>query len=149
MIGVAAIFALQFMLFGTIRRRLPMQQAARFVSMGAIVLCNTVIGAVGLFHVMQLIKLAAGSALGFVVAALLAAVASGLKWYASGYPELELDDPNAPIIVSLPEPGPTAKTGFHYLLPIIVLIWCLMIERLSPGPLGVLGNSTLMIMASC
>ena len=131
-IGVAATFALQFMLFGAIRRRLPAQQAARFVSMGAIVLCNTVIGAVGLFHVMQLIKLASGSALGFVVAALLAVVAAGLMWYGSRYPELELDDPNSPII-SLPEVGPTVKSGLHFLLPILVLVWCLMVERLSPA----------------
>ncbi len=131
-IGVAATFALQFMLFGGIRRRLPRQQSARLVSMGAIVLCNTVIGAVGLFHVMQLVKLAAGGALGFVVAALLAVVAAALMWYGSRYPELELDDPNSPII-SLPEVGPTVKSGLHFLLPILVLVWCLMVERLSPA----------------
>ncbi len=131
-IGVAATFALQFMLFGGIRSRLPRQQSARLVSMGGIVLCNTVIGAIGLFHVMQLIKLAAGGALGFVVAALLAAVAAGLMWYGSRYPELELDDPNSPII-SLPEVGPTVKSGLHFLLPIVVLVWCLMVERLSPA----------------
>ncbi len=42
------------------------------------------------------------------------------------------DDPNAPL-TELPEVGPTVRTGLHYLLPIIVLIWCLMIERFSPG----------------
>ncbi len=129
---VAAIFALQFILFGSIRRRLPRQRSARLVSMGGIVLCNTVIGAIGLFHVMQLIKLAAGSALGFVVAALIAVVAAGLMWFESRYPELQLDDPNSPII-SLPEVGPTVKSGLHFLLPIVVLVWCLMVERLSPA----------------
>lgn len=33
----------------------------------------------------------------------------------------------------LPELGSTVKSGLHFLLPIAVLIWCLMIERLSPG----------------
>jgi TRAP transporter 4TM/12TM fusion protein len=33
----------------------------------------------------------------------------------------------------LPEPGPVAKTGAYYGLPVVVLIWNLMIERLSPG----------------
>ena len=131
-VGTAAAFALQFILFGTIRSRLPGQQAARFVSMGGIVLCNTVIGAVGLFHLMALIKLASGSSIGFVVALLLAAVAAGLIWYGSRFPELELDDPNAPVI-SLPEVGPTVKSGLHFLLPIVVLVWCLMVERLSPA----------------
>ncbi len=54
-----------------------------------------------------------------------------IKW-ASGYPDLEIDDPDAPF-VSLPEPGPVAKTGYYYILPVVVLIWNLMIERLSPG----------------
>lgn len=52
--------------------------------------------------------------------------------FAAQYPDLELDDPNAEV-VELPEMGPTAKTGFHYLLPIVVLVWFLMIERKSPG----------------
>jgi len=53
------------------------------------------------------------------------------KW-ASSYPDLEVDDPNAPF-AALPEPGPVAKTGTYYILPVVVLIWNLMIERLSPG----------------
>ncbi|MBN67520.1 MAG: C4-dicarboxylate ABC transporter, partial [Rickettsiales bacterium] len=55
-----------------------------------------------------------------------------LMKYASRYPELEQDDPDADI-VALPETGPTVKTGLHYLIPVVVLIWCLMVERLSPG----------------
>ncbi|NOR62923.1 MAG: TRAP transporter fused permease subunit [Rhodobacteraceae bacterium] len=54
-----------------------------------------------------------------------------LKW-ASNYPDLEVDDPNAPFI-ELPMPGPIAKTGAYFVLPVVVLIWNLMIERLSPG----------------
>ncbi len=54
-----------------------------------------------------------------------------IKW-AAGYPDLEIDDPDAPF-VELPEPGPVAKTGAYYILPVVVLIWNLMIERLSPG----------------
>jgi len=52
--------------------------------------------------------------------------------YRARYPDLEIDDPNAEIL-KLPEAGPTAKTGLHYLLPVIVLVWCLMVEHLSPG----------------
>jgi len=54
-----------------------------------------------------------------------------LKW-ASGYPDLTIDDPNAPF-TELPAPGPIAKTGAYYVLPVVVLIWNLMIERKSPG----------------
>ena len=62
----------------------------------------------------------------FIIAYLLLA-----KW-AAGYPDLEIDDPDAPF-AELPLPGPVAKTGAYYILPVVVLIWNLMIERLSPG----------------
>ncbi|WP_421864608.1 TRAP transporter permease [Motiliproteus sp.] len=52
--------------------------------------------------------------------------------YSAQYPELQMDDPNAEV-VELPEVGPTVKSGLYYLLPIFVLVWCLMVERFSPG----------------
>ena len=55
-----------------------------------------------------------------------------LVWYAARHPDLELDDPSKPII-HLPEPWAVARTGFHFLIPIVVLLWCLMVEELSPG----------------
>ncbi|TVQ29482.1 MAG: TRAP transporter fused permease subunit [Geminicoccaceae bacterium] len=51
---------------------------------------------------------------------------------AARQPDLVIDDPKAPV-VELPELGPTVKTGLYFLLPIVVLVWCLVIERLSPG----------------
>lgn len=36
-------------------------------------------------------------------------------------------------LVEVPEPGPTIKSGLHFLLPIVVLVWCLTVERFSPG----------------
>ena len=36
-------------------------------------------------------------------------------------------------LTEVPDPGPTIKSGLHYLLPIVVLVWCLTIERFSPG----------------
>ncbi|KPP85200.1 MAG: TRAP-type uncharacterized transport system, fused permease component [Rhodobacteraceae bacterium HLUCCO07] len=56
----------------------------------------------------------------------------GLVRWAAQTPDLEVDDPNAPFI-ELPEAGPVARTGAYFALPVIVLIWNLMIERLSPG----------------
>ncbi|MFT6302993.1 MAG: TRAP transporter 4TM/12TM fusion protein [Granulosicoccus sp.] len=46
--------------------------------------------------------------------------------------DLKMDDPNAPLLV-LPRPGEVAMTGLYYLLPIIVLLWCILIQRLSPS----------------
>ena len=55
-----------------------------------------------------------------------------LIWIASRYPDLKVDDPNAPII-ELPNAGKVAVTGLYFLLPIVVLIWCILIERFSPS----------------
>lgn len=56
----------------------------------------------------------------------------GLLWVGSRQPELKMDDPDAPVF-QLPETAPTLKSGLHYLLSVVVLIWCLMIEQMSPA----------------
>jgi hypothetical protein len=77
-------------------------------------------------------KDAFGDNAGIILTGVLLVIYVVLIKFAAQYPDLELDDPNAEV-VELPEMGPTAKTGFHYLLPIVVLVWFLMIERKSPG----------------
>ena len=51
---------------------------------------------------------------------------------AARQPDLALDDPNAPV-TETPKLVPTLLTGLHFLLPIYILIWCLMVAHLSPG----------------
>lgn len=53
-------------------------------------------------------------------------------WYAAKFPDLELDDASNPDI-KVPEAWAVARTGLHFTLPIIVLLWCLMVEEMSPG----------------
>jgi TRAP transporter 4TM/12TM fusion protein len=55
-----------------------------------------------------------------------------LLYIASKRPDLEQDDPDAPITV-LPPAAETAWTGLYYLLPIIILLWSILPtpERLS------------------
>ncbi|MDP5254397.1 MULTISPECIES: TRAP transporter permease [unclassified Vibrio] len=36
-------------------------------------------------------------------------------------------------LTEVPDVGPTVKSGLHFLLPIVVLVWCLTVERFSPG----------------
>src|SRR5690554_2310514 len=67
----------------------------------------------------------------FIAAALTAAYVALVR-IGARYPDLELDDPTSPVVV-LPETRATLLTGLHYILPVIVLVWCLMVERLSPG----------------
>jgi len=73
-----------------------------------------------------------GSASIYVASAIFAATYVLLVRVSARMPDLDLDDPDAPTTV-LPETQPTLLAGLHYLPPIVVLIWCLMIERFSPG----------------
>jgi TRAP transporter 4TM/12TM fusion protein len=67
-----------------------------------------------------------------ILAVVIFAVYIALIKFEARYPELEVDDPTKPL-ERLPDAAPTVKAGLHYLLPIVVLVWCLMVERLSPG----------------
>ncbi len=62
--------------------------------------------------------------------ALLALSYIGLLRLAAGYPAAEDGDD---MLTELPPLAPTVKSGLHFLIPVVVLVWCLMIERLSPG----------------
>ncbi|SDL29442.1 TRAP transporter, 4TM/12TM fusion protein [Franzmannia pantelleriensis] len=73
-----------------------------------------------------------GDATPWVVAVVLAVVYVGLLKVGSRYPELEMDDPGSKVL-KLPQTRPTVMVGLHFILPVIVLVWCLMVERLSPG----------------
>ncbi len=78
------------------------------------------------------IKHVAGDASLYIVAVLMLAAYIGLLKFGSHYPELHMDDPNEPI-EKLPPAGPTLKSGLHFLLPVVALIWNLMVEELSPA----------------
>ena len=53
-------------------------------------------------------------------------------WIASKKPDLVVDPPDAPI-TELPRAGDVAVTGLYFILPIVILIWCIIVERLSPA----------------
>jgi TRAP transporter 4TM/12TM fusion protein len=74
-------------------------------------------------------KGAFGDATPWIAAVLIIVAYVGLVKYAIGFPELE----TSMEIKELPETAPTVKAGLYYLLPVIVLVWCLTVERLSPG----------------
>jgi TRAP transporter 4TM/12TM fusion protein len=73
-----------------------------------------------------------GDASIYIVGVVMMAAYIGLLKFGTRYPELLMDDPDAPI-EHLPDAGPTLKSGLHFLLPVVVLIWNLMVEELSPA----------------
>ncbi|WP_271879492.1 TRAP transporter permease [Phaeobacter italicus] len=78
------------------------------------------------------IEATAPDAAGLIITVLVALVYVALVYMAAQVPDLEPDDPNAKE-VELPDVGKIYKAGLHYLLPIVVLVYFLMIEQKSPG----------------
>ncbi|MBE9487064.1 MAG: TRAP transporter permease [Chloroflexi bacterium] len=75
------------------------------------------------------IKVVAGGATNYIVSVLLAVSYLFLLWVACKVPELEATTE----IKELPHLGQTAQAGYYFLLPVVVLMWCLVVERLSPA----------------
>lgn len=75
------------------------------------------------------IKTLAGDYAVWIICVLLIVSYLGLIYIACKVPDLEVTTE----ITELPDLGSTAQAGYYYLLPIVVLMWCLVVERLSPA----------------
>jgi TRAP-type uncharacterized transport system fused permease subunit len=85
-----------------------------------------------LYYGVKAIQAAFGDDAGGILLAAGIAVYVASVAYAARFADLELDDPNAPII-QLPRAWDVTRTGLDFLIPIVVLLWCLMVEEMSPG----------------
>lgn len=79
------------------------------------------------------------------VSLLLALVYVGLLKIAASNEPLPAEDPDKPL-TELPQTRAVLLSGLHFLLPVVVLVWCLMIERLSPGLSAFWGTVMLVII---
>ncbi|MEH6830435.1 MAG: TRAP transporter permease, partial [Sulfitobacter sp.] len=84
------------------------------------------------YYLMGWIRPAFPETAGYIIFVFITSVYVGLLYVASKEAPLELDDPEAPV-TKLPLPGPTVRSGLHFILPVVVLVWALMVDRLSPG----------------
>jgi len=107
----------------------PFMQWLVGVVFGIVVICAL---SFAVYYGMGWIRPAFGDAAFWVVFGLLVVVYLALIAYGARFEAVEMTDPNEPIR-ELQPPGPTIKSGLHFLLPVVVLIWALMIDRLSPG----------------
>ncbi len=85
-----------------------------------------------LYYLLAGVKTAFGGAAAYVAGAVVAALYVGAAWMAAKCPDLpddiDIEQPRAL------ETWPAVKAGLHFLLPIGMLIWCLMVEEMSPSP---------------
>jgi len=91
------------------------------------------------------LKPALGDAAIWAIGVLLAVVYVALLKVAANTPPLPAEDPDAPL-EQLPETRPVLLSGLHFLLPVVVLVWCLMVERLSPGLSAFWGSVILIVI---
>jgi len=92
---------------------------------GTIVVCAVI------YWIAEAVKYVFGDAAAWILLVLLAALYVYTVYVASKCPDLPSDiDVDNPV---LPETWPTVKAGLHFLIPIGVLIWALMIDELSPS----------------
>ncbi len=105
------------------------------------VLMFMAIGA-GVYYGMGWIKTLAGDAAIYIVIAVLMVAYVLLIQYACRVPELDTSTE----IKELPPLGATAQAGYYFLLPIVVLMWCLTVERLSPALSAFYATILLMIV---
>ena len=78
------------------------------------------------------LKPAAGAWASWIVLALLAGAYVLILRIVAREPDLAVDDPGAPV-VEVPALKETLLAGLHFLLPVALLIWSLLVETLSPG----------------
>ena len=93
---------------------------------GAVLLANAVYYGLGWIK-----GLLGAAAIWVVVPAIVAAYVAIVRAVAR-QPDIEIDDPDAPML-ALPPVKQTVLAGLHYLLPVVLLIWSLLVEELSPG----------------
>jgi TRAP transporter 4TM/12TM fusion protein len=122
--------ALKANMSGLPRRHKP-TVAQKLMSFAGIVTGFCLIG-FAVYYGIGWIKSFAGDAAIYIVGFLVTVAYVALLKYATTYPELEVDEPDSEVL-ELPETGPTVKAGLYFLLPIVVLMWCLIVERFSPG----------------
>ncbi len=80
----------------------------------------------GLVHLSQgwVAQISPGLSLPYVMLVLLTVYLT-LLWIASKKPDFEKEDPDAPIL-ELPPVGETTIKGLYFLLPIVLLLWCIL-----------------------
>lgn len=79
------------------------------------------------------------------ISVLLAVAYLGLLKIAASNAPLPAEDPDK-LLDELPETRAVLLSGLHFLLPVVVLVWCLMVERLSPGLSAFWGSVMLIII---
>ncbi|HUX26122.1 MAG TPA: TRAP transporter permease [Burkholderiales bacterium] len=117
---------------------------ARVAGFGMTV-CGVILLANAVYYGLGWIKGAMGDGAIWVIVLAIVAAYLGIVKLVSTEPDLVIDDPNAEML-ELPPVKETILAGLHYLLPVVLLIWALMVEQLSPGLSAFYATISLMVI---
>ncbi len=105
---------------------------------------GTILACGAIYFVAETVKRMTGEAAPWILGSLLAALYVFSVRVAARCPDLPVDiSVEKPV---LPETWPTVKAGLHFMIPIGVLVWCLMIEELSPSLSAFWATITLIVL---
>lgn len=107
-------------------------------------LSGSVVVVCAVYYLLQVIKTGLGAAAPYAVMA----VVLGLYLFSLKQAALSEDLPDD-IDITNPKPletWPTVRAGLHYLMPIGMLIWCLMVEEMSPALSAFWAVTTLVVL---
>ncbi|WP_297723536.1 TRAP transporter permease [Limnohabitans sp. Rim8] len=101
----------------------------------ALGISGTFIACVAIYYAITAVQAVAGEATSWALAALAGISYVILMAYSARYPDLPKNDDIDVNVqdIQLPLPWPTVRAGLHFFIPVVVLLWALMIEELSPG----------------
>ncbi len=97
------------------------------------------------YYLVEGVRYLFGDNSSWALGALTIAAYVGLLAYSSRFPELPVDEPGAKLF-KLPRTWPTVRAGLHFFIPIVVLLWALMVEELSPGTSAFWATATSMAL---
>lgn len=132
-IGLLYIVHLEALKYGM--QGLPRPLERRFLHgllVSGITICSIILFSGALYYGIGWIKGVLGANATYAILALVVISYILVLRYAARFPDLEMDDPDSPVL-TLPRTWHVFRTGMHFLLPLVVLVWSLMVERLSPG----------------
>lgn len=93
---------------------------------------GTLVVCAAIYYLITAVQWLTGDGAGWVLAGVCLLAYVGLMAYSSRHPDVPVDDPLATDI-KLPLPWPTVRAGLHFFIPVVVLLWALMVEELSPA----------------
>ena len=111
---------------------LPAGKTTRWAAY-ALILFGLCVFTLAIYHGIGWLKMVLPDGAAPIILALLLVAYVGLIAYAAKYHAIAERSDLTEHITCLPPVGPIVKSGLYYVLPIAVLIWCLTVERFSPG----------------